>query len=49
VIDLDSFAYKPLKKDPVALNSRRSKVSCLLPLLLSFAVLLVIAFPEFQV
>ncbi|ONM57104.1 RAD3-like DNA-binding helicase protein [Zea mays] len=26
VIDLDSFAYKPLKKDPVALNSRRSKL-----------------------
>ncbi|CAD6218226.1 unnamed protein product [Miscanthus lutarioriparius] len=25
VIDLESFAYKPLKKDPVALNSRRSK------------------------
>ncbi|CAN6198835.1 unnamed protein product [Urochloa humidicola] len=26
VIDLESFAYKPLKKDPVALNSRRSKL-----------------------
>ncbi|KAJ1290715.1 hypothetical protein BS78_02G266300 [Paspalum vaginatum] len=28
VIDLESFAYKPLKKDPVPLNSRRSKVTC---------------------
>jgi len=49
VMDLESFAYKPLKKDPVPLNSRRSKVSYLLPLLLSFAVLLVITFPEFEV
>ena len=48
-MDLESFAYKPLKKDPVPLNSRRSKVSYLLPLLLSFAVLLVITFPEFEV
>ncbi|KAF8759327.1 hypothetical protein HU200_010368 [Digitaria exilis] len=48
-IDLESFAYKPLKKNPVSLNSRRSKVSCLLPLLLSFAVLLVITFPDFGV
>ncbi|XP_015696448.2 Fanconi anemia group J protein homolog [Oryza brachyantha] len=26
VIDLESFAYKPLKKDPVAVNTRRSKL-----------------------
>ncbi|CAL5082743.1 unnamed protein product [Urochloa decumbens] len=26
VIDLESFAYKPLKKDPAPLNSRRSKL-----------------------
>ncbi|OEL13731.1 Fanconi anemia group J protein-like protein [Dichanthelium oligosanthes] len=26
VIDLESFAYKPLKKNPVPLNSRRAKV-----------------------
>ncbi|XP_062194619.1 uncharacterized protein LOC133897806 [Phragmites australis] len=26
VIDLESFAYKPVKKDPVPLNSRRSKL-----------------------
>ncbi|RLN35286.1 hypothetical protein C2845_PM03G05660 [Panicum miliaceum] len=26
VMDLESFAYKPLKKDPVPLNSRRSKL-----------------------
>ncbi|CAD6223904.1 unnamed protein product [Miscanthus lutarioriparius] len=32
VIDLESFAYKPLKKDPVALNSRRSKVRMILML-----------------
>jgi hypothetical protein len=46
VIDLESFAYKPLKKDPVLLKSRRAKVSYLLPLLLSLAVLLVITFPR---
>jgi hypothetical protein len=45
VIDLESFAYKPLK-DPVLLKSRRAKVSYLLPLLLSLAVLLVITFPR---
>ncbi|TVU10354.1 hypothetical protein EJB05_43878, partial [Eragrostis curvula] len=44
VIDLESFAYKPVKKEP-ALNSRRSKVSYRLPLLLSLAVLLVVTFP----
>lgn len=32
VIDLESFAYKPLKKDPVPVNTRRSKVSHQLPL-----------------
>jgi len=26
VMDLESFAYKPLKKHPVPLNSRRSKL-----------------------
>jgi hypothetical protein len=28
VINLEKFAYKPLKKDPVPLSTRRSKVSC---------------------
>lgn len=49
VIDLEALAYKPLKKDPVPLNTRRSKVNHQLPLLLSFAVLLTVIFPVFQI